>query len=73
MNEINSLATSLSTYGVYSIVGVLCVCVVYLFKQVNMLHQQIQQLLTDLATKTTIALEKSNETIEKCTKALDKD
>lgn len=72
MNEINGLATSLSTYGLYTIIAVLCIAVVYLFRQVNDLHRQIQGILTEqsktsaeLTTRVVLALEQSTKAIER--------
>ena len=72
MDQVAPLAGALSSYGLYAIVAVLVVAVVYLFRQVNQLHAQIQQILidtaktaTDMTTKVTIALEQSTKTIER--------
>lgn len=71
MQEIQPLAAAIGTYGLYTIIACLVVAVVYLFKKINDLHKEIQNILqqqlkdqADVLTKCTRALEDSSKALE---------
>ena len=45
MEAIEPVAQSISTYGLYAIIAILCVVVVYLFKKTGDLEKEIRNLL----------------------------
>lgn len=54
MDAIEPVAQSISTYGLYAIIAILCFVVVYLYKRIGDLEKEIRSLL---ATKATDAAE----------------
>ncbi len=54
MEAIEPVAQSISTYGLYAIIAILCFVVVYLYKRIGDLEKEIRSLL---ATKATDAAE----------------
>ncbi len=50
MEAIEPVAQSISTYGLYAIIAILCVVVVYLFKKTGDLEKEIRTLLAAKAT-----------------------
>lgn len=45
MEAIEPVAQSISTYGLYAIIAILCIVVVYLFKKTGELEKEIRSLL----------------------------
>lgn len=50
MEAIEPVAQSISTYGLYAIIAILCVVVVYLYKRIGDLEKEIRTLLASKAT-----------------------
>lgn len=50
METIEPVAHSISTYGLYAIIAILCFVVVYLYKRVGDLEKEIRNLLAAKAT-----------------------
>jgi len=50
MEAIEPVAQSISTYGLYAIIAILCIVVVYLFKKTGDLEKEIRTLLAAKAT-----------------------
>ena len=50
VEAIEPVAQSISTYGLYAIIAILCVVVVYLFKKTGDLEKEIRTLLAAKAT-----------------------
>lgn len=50
MEAIEPVAQSISTYGLYAIIAILCFVVVYLYKRVGDLEKEIRTLLAAKAT-----------------------
>lgn len=50
MEAVEPVAQSISTYGLYSIIAILCFVVVYLYKRICDLEKEIRSLLATRAT-----------------------
>lgn len=64
MQEINTLASGLNSYGIYTIIACLIVAITYLFKTVKHLHHDIQTILIT-------CVKEQAELTAKCTKAFE--
>jgi len=51
MEAIEPVAQSISTYGLYAIIAILCVVVVYLYKRVGDLEKEVRTTLDAKATE----------------------
>ena len=49
MEAVQPLAQSISTYGLYAIIAILCIVVVYLFKKVSLLEREVRATLDEKA------------------------
>ena len=72
MNEVTTLASSISEYGLYTIIAALVVAVVYLYKQIHELNRDMRTNLqtylkeqSELTACCTIALENSTKAVER--------
>lgn len=64
MQEVNTLAAGLSTYGIYTVIACLIIAITYLFKTVKHLHHDIQTILIT-------CVKEQAELTAKCTKAFE--
>lgn len=64
MEPVTTLATTLSTTGLWAIIAILCVAVMYLFKEIGSLNKEMRQLQTTFYNKL-------EDTTERVTKAMD--
>ncbi len=76
MNEISQGAQALSTYGLYTIVAVLAIIVVYLYKRVSDLEKELRNTIvsnsseiTKNAVETARLLEQTNDALKDNTAA----
>lgn len=69
MQEISEGAQALSTYGLYTIVAVLAVVVVFLYKRVVDLEKELRTTLSSTASETSKLLAQTNEALKDNTKA----
>lgn len=51
MEAIEPVAQSISTYGLYAIIAILCIVVVYLYKRVGDLEKEIRTMLSAKAAE----------------------
>lgn len=51
MEAIEPVAQTISTYGLYAIIAILCIVVVYLYKKVGDLEKELRAMLTAKATE----------------------
>ena len=72
MQEVNTLAAGLSTYGIYTVIACLIIAITYLFKTVKHLHHDIQNILincvkeqAELTVKCTKAFEENSRALER--------
>ena len=72
MQEVTTLASSLSAYGLYTIVALLVVAVVYLYKKVNDLQREVKSILQDQLKDQVELNARCTRALEDCTKALEK-
>ena len=49
MEAIQPVAQSISTYGLYAIIAILCVVAVYLYRQGNEIEKEIHKILKERA------------------------
>ena len=64
MEAIQPVAQSLSAYGLYAIIAILCVVVVYLYKRVGDLEKEIRGLLAAKATDAAEMAKSSAQMVE---------
>lgn len=78
MEAVETLAQSLSTYGLYTIIAILCFVIVHLYRRVNALEKEVRDAISKsaseaktVATETAKLLSQTLQTIETNTKSLD--
>lgn len=64
MEAIEPIAQSISTYGLYAIIAILCVVVVYLFKKTGDLEKEIRTLLAAKANDAAEMAKMSTQMLE---------
>ena len=64
MEAIEPVAQSISTYGLYGIIGILCVVVMYLFKKTGDLEKEIRSLLASKANDAAEMAKMSTQMLE---------
>lgn len=69
MQEISEGAQALSTYGLYTIVAVLSVVVVFLYKRVSDLEKELRTTLSQAAAENSKLLAQTTEALKDNTKA----
>lgn len=69
MEAVQPVAQSISTYGLYAIIAILCVVAVYLYRQGNEIEKEIHKILKERAEESNKALIETTHVISQNTEA----
>lgn len=71
METVAPLAGTISTYGLYAIVAVLIIAVVYLFKQQNALEKEVREMLQTTINQNNQVLSENSRVIGEASKLIE--